>query len=113
MFDIEKHIHSLETNLTLTEYRHNKDWLDEIIADTFTEIGSSGNTYYKCDVIEALLNSESSYYDISHFNVTEIAANTYLATFTTTNNSNIVKRSSIWVNRDDKWQIVFHQGTKV
>jgi len=113
LFLIQNELLSLETNLTLAEFRHNEKWLNEIISDNFTEIGSSGKSYNKKEVIKALLNSESSYYNISEFNVIEIADNTCLATFTTTNNSNVVKRSSIWVNKENNWQIVFHQGTKV
>ena len=109
----------LETSLHKKEVRNSRDRVAELIADNFVEFGKSGGVFYKQDTIDGL---EGGQVDleilVSDFEVRELAPTVVLVTYTTSmlDSDNITKvvtrRSSVWVQRDNRWQMTFHQGTK-
>lgn len=111
-------IKALEIELLQPEVRKSKDRLNELIADQFIEIGESGKQYNKQDILDALPKQSGIKFSPKDFKATEISSNVVLATFQlekeifSTREKMISLRSSIWQNRNEKWQIVFHQGTK-
>lgn len=112
-------IKKLELELIQPEIRKSKERLDELIADEFIEIGESGNQYNKQDILIALPKQTGIKFSLSDFKATEIATGIVLATFElekeilNSGEKIISLRSSIWQNRNGKWQIVFHQGTQL
>lgn len=107
----------LEIALLDDKKRKSKQFLNDILADDFLEIGSSGKIYSKKDVLTVLHAESSSRYDITHFEVKELATNIMQTRYTVrqiNNAKNITitsSRSSLWRFSDGKWQIFFHQGT--
>jgi hypothetical protein len=116
--DIEK-FYDLETALHKKEVRNSRDKVATLIADDFLEFGKSGGTFSKQDTLDGLgKETVDLEINVSNFNAKELAANVVLVTYTAsmldTDNVTTVRtnRSSIWILRNNNWQMVFHQGTK-
>jgi len=113
-------IQNLEELLLSSETRNNKEKLDLILAVDFTEFGASGTVFTKSSIIESLVDSNESWsYKIDEFICKSIAKNVFLATYKLSifsKDNTLLRnslRSSIWRNKSQSWQIIFHQGTKV
>ena len=114
--NISELIKALELELLQPEVRKSKDRLNELIADDFVEIGTSGKRFNKQDVISKLVEQEKRLFTIQNFNTIEISPDTILATYEVQieilNTSLTIDsfRTSIWKNKNGRCQIVFHQG---
>lgn len=117
--DLKATIFELETSLLRPEVRLSREKLNLLLADDFTEFGSSGGIYDKKEILERLPeNSQTSPVDfsVSDFEIKELAEDIVLTTFKTDKTlsdlSHVISlRSSIWRKAGDSWQMVFHQGT--
>jgi hypothetical protein len=115
---IADHLKSLEEKLLDSTTRHNSDLVSSLLADDFLEFGSSGRIFDKAAILEELRNETSRPTPrLSDFAVRPLADDAMLVTYRTTRLNSSGEptaqalRSSIWINRDDRWQITFHQGT--
>ena len=87
--------------------------------DQFWEVGASGRRYSRDYVIEtrtASLSSalepwESANWSADDFYCQELAHHLYLFTYTLAQGDRITRRATIWRKEDDRWLIVYHQGT--
>ena len=51
-------------------------------------------------------------WEASDFKITQISDNAYLITYHLIQNHNqFIRRSSIWINEEGLWKIIYHQGT--
>ena len=109
--DLREHIRSLEERHLKPAIRSSKEEMDKILADEFTEIGSSGRMFDK----EDCMNRDLSQDDLSmhQFNMQEVAADIVLTTYYLINKTlgRHTLRSSLWKRIDGRWQLYFHQGT--
>lgn len=109
--DLKQHIKRLEESHITPNIRESMEKLDEILADEFFEIGSSG---YMCDKKECLETGVVlSDMTMHNFDMYPLADDVVLTTYfivDTTRNRNTY-RSSIWKLIDGRWQLYFHQGT--
>jgi hypothetical protein len=110
---------SLETALHKREVRNSRARVAALIADDFIEFGRSGGVYNKHDVLSSLEEEQTDIrIEVSDFAVRELAAEVVLVTYKTTvrdvspASDDAALRSSIWINRDGRWQMTFHQGTR-
>lgn len=109
----------LEEHMLKPNIRKSAEELDILIADDFMEIGSSGRTYTKAQVLGLLPDSTMAEMTIFNFDIKVLALNIVQTTFRISINDSKNEekkysiRSSIWRFQDGKWQIVFHQGTPV
>ncbi|MGB8000456.1 MAG: DUF4440 domain-containing protein [Anaerobacillus sp.] len=105
-----KIIEDLEKSHLSLEVRKFPEKLDEILADDFLEIGSSGDIFNKKDCINGVSLDELFLYD---FELHPLAPQVVLTTYYLTNKSKNrnTRRSSIWKYIDKRWQLYFHQGT--
>ena len=110
---LQDSIQQLELSLLNPEVRKSRSILDSLIADDFLEIGASGNVYNKDDILNALPNEETNAYSLSDFGVLFLSEGLILATYTLSENYRQTKRSSIWKNTNQKWALIFHQGTVI
>ena len=85
--------------------------LGDLIADDFVEFGSSGRVWDAASIREMLAVSTVGSVEIVGFNVDPLGDGVVLATYHMTSPipSN---RSSVWVRRDGRWVMRFHQGTR-
>jgi hypothetical protein len=112
--DVSKFL-DLETSLHKKEIRNSREKVSEFIADDFVEFGKSGNVFHKQDTLDGLEEeSVDLNMQISDFEVKELSPNVVLVMYmSSTPDSALVRRSSIWVYRDERWQMIFHQGTRI
>jgi hypothetical protein len=108
----------LETSLHKKEIRNSREKVSELLADDFIEFGKSGGTYSKQDTLESLENeTEDLHIAVCNFRAVELSPTVILVTYTTEMHVNdtsrvSTNRSSIWILRENKWQMIFHQGTR-
>ena len=99
------------------EYGTTREALDNMLADTFWEVGASGRRYSREYAIDTLIqryqNPEEDNWDTTDFHCLEIAENHYLLTYTLIQGMRVTRRSTIWRRINQTWKIVYHQGTIV
>ncbi|MEG0385406.1 MAG: DUF4440 domain-containing protein [Solibacillus sp.] len=109
--NLKEHLKQLEESHIGLEVRNSNEKLDEILADEFFEIGSSGYFYNKQDCLKTgVVLTEMS---LHNYEIYPLAPDVVLATYfivDKTRNRNTL-RSSIWKRMDERWQLYFHQGT--
>jgi hypothetical protein len=110
---LEKHLRELEERLLQTEVRKSPEELDQLLADDFVEIGSSGRLFNKQQIIEGLINETPVHRTLLDFKIKLLAPDVALVTYRVHNHEEqrYSLRSSIWKRNEDRWQMVFHQGT--
>ncbi|MDX1699925.1 MAG: DUF4440 domain-containing protein [Melioribacteraceae bacterium] len=107
---LEVHIRELEEHLLQPDIRSSKDKLDELLSNEFLEFTSSGNVKNKQDCLDGLQTFQKELYDFSIKQLSdELLLSTYRLNYVAINQHSL--RSSIWKYSDDRWQMLFHQGT--
>lgn len=90
---------------------------ERMTASEFWEIGASGRRYSRQFVIDSCVwryeKPEAAHWEIQDPQCLEIADGNYLMTYTLIQGERVTRRSTIWRQTPDGWQIVFHQGTEV
>src|SRR5258707_359818 len=108
---LQDHLYNLEERLLHPDREPDRTVLIALISDDFKEFCTSGRIFNRQQTIDVLLASEPRSATIHHFYVTELSENVALATYRATTAAAVSHRSSIWVFRDNRWQLSFHQGT--
>jgi hypothetical protein len=118
--DTSNHLRSLEKRLLDSAVRRDSEQISTLLADDFVEFGSSGRTFDKAQVLEYLrdeLPQEEAL--IRNFVAKPLCSTVFLVTYRATRrDASRAHRSdswrcSIWVKRDGRWQLQFHQGTSI
>ena len=107
---------SLERLLLEDEVRHSIRHLERLLHDDFREFGSSGRVYDKSMMIDMMMREDKGGQPdvvIREFRVTPMAPDCTLVTYRTVGASGQVRRSSVWVQEEGRWRLMFHQGTKL
>jgi hypothetical protein len=125
---IEHELRKLEECLLRPEVRRDSVACARLLTDDFCEFGSSGTIFTKSQILQALekeaLETEPpTHFLIDDFRVRILAPDAAFVTYRATRRSETERppsassseslRSSLWVLRDSRWQILFHQGTKI
>lgn len=108
---IQDHLYTLEERLFHPDREANRADLIPLLAEEFQEFCSSGRIMNRQQVIDALLVSNPRSATISYFYVNLLAPNVALATYHAATMLHTSHRSSLWVLRENRWQLLFHQGT--
>jgi hypothetical protein len=108
---LKEQLQKLEESHIGLEVRTSMEKLDEILADEFFEIGSSGFMYDKQECLETgLVLTEMKLYNYEIYPLADdVVLSTYFIVDTTRNRNTL--RSSIWKFIAGRWQLYFHQGT--
>lgn len=114
------HLRTLEERLLLPSVRSDTVLLRDLLAVEFIEFGSSGRVFNRNQIISQLAREPSFPPPaISDFT---LLAHTDAWALTTCRCSRpqssgapplVTLRSSTWIHREDRWQMLFHQGTPV
>lgn len=80
-----------------------------LLHPAFTEVGASGRTYDREEILDALAPLQGV--EASDFVADELAAGVILLRYVTTSPGGTVERSSIWLREGDRWLLRHHQGT--
>jgi hypothetical protein len=116
--DVRQTLLELEQRLLSDEIRHDAQELSSLLADEFREFGSSGRIFSKTEIIDLLLSESSVGRSLTNLDAYPVSEHAVLVTFRAVREvagSPPLEslRSSLWVHRDGRWQLLFHQGTKV
>ncbi len=114
-----EHLRKLEESLLQNEIRSNQSKLNDLIHDDFIEIGYSGKTHTKSNILADLPIEQYSEIELwsQDYNFKTLSTDTVLLIYKQCridpngNMSRYAKRSSIWFNNNGNWQLLFHQGT--
>ena len=91
--------------------RRNRAEVAALLAPEFREVGRGGRSYSKEDILDRLAAEAPSVVAIEHFAVQLLGPEAALATYTSVHGSSRAYRSSVWVWREGRWLLVYHQGT--
>jgi hypothetical protein len=114
---LEDHLRQLEERLLQPSVRRSAEEVSELLAREFIEFGSSGRIFDKQQIIASLQTEPAVRRLLVDFNTSVLAPGIVLVTYRvirqgTSDEPPIYSlRSSIWKLIDDRWQMVFHQGT--
>ena len=105
----------LELRLLDPRTRRSRADLEALLADDFVEFGSSGRVFDRESIIAAFASETSIAFEVADFRAVALAPDVVLATYRAIArgvlSSRDSLRSSVWVRRADRWQMIFHQGT--
>lgn len=115
--DIRKTLQDLEEQLLTHSVRTNPAALSSLLTEEFREFGSPGRIFSKPEIIHELQHESPSQTSIQDFHVSllsdKIALVTYRAIKRQPGSQSIESlRSSLWIFREGRWQMHFHQGTR-
>ncbi|MGP4078182.1 nuclear transport factor 2 family protein [Halobacillus sp. K22] len=111
--EIKEQLYSLETTLLKGEVRKSEKILNELLAEDFVEYSSTGEIYDKDNILNRLPSEDDPGIIMSNFEIKYLSPTSVLTTFKIFIESKQKHslRSSVWKYNDEKWQMVFHQGT--
>lgn len=116
---LSEQLFRLEDRLLQPEVRQSKDEIAKLLADDFIEFGSSGRIFDKTQVLEGLPQSPIIPMTIEKFQIKCLSENVALVTYRVVKTEEPCEemryslRSSIWKLMDGRWQMIFHQGTRM
>lgn len=92
--------------------------LSTLFAPEFREFGSGGRAFDAATIVNAIGRGGVATLFLEDFRVQRIATNVMLATYIARTAAGPgwrppSLRSSLWCRRESRWQIVFHQGTRL
>ena len=102
----------LEVQLMQPEIRRDRDRAGDLLAQGFREFGSSGREWSRETILDLL--AEEPHYTppaIEDFAITMLSPGSVLVTYCAVRPHITTLRSSIWVWSDERWRVLFHQGT--
>ncbi|MGV0102827.1 DUF4440 domain-containing protein [Nostoc sp. DSM 114160] len=111
----------LEERLLQPDVRKSAKDIMDLLADEFIEFGSSGRVFNKQQIIESLQNESIQPLTqrlITEFKTLVLATGVVLVTYRIVRHISGKQpvhslRSSIWKLNNDRWKMIFHQGTLV
>jgi hypothetical protein len=115
---LEQHLRDLEEQLLQSQVRTCAEKVRALLADEFVEFGASGRVWNKEEIVEALKSEAPCRRSMADFSVRGLVPDAALVTYRATRYYDSGEspiqtlRSSIWRLIDDRWQMVFHQGTR-
>lgn len=114
---LHHHLRALEEQLLDPSIRANPNAVAALLTDGFQEFGSSGRTYTKPDILNALANESPSTLSLTDFVCQPLGPNIALVTYRShrqgpSGTTISALRSSLWLLTPEGWRMHFHQGTK-
>lgn len=108
---LQEHLHALEERLLHPDRETDRERLTSLLAADFKEFCTSGRIFNLTQLSTELMTMAPRAATMSHFYVTPLGKDSALATYHITTAASTSHHSSIWVLRDNRWQMLFHQGT--
>lgn len=107
-------LHELEMQILDPKVRSNPAKLELLLRNDFVEFGSSGRVYHKNMLIDMMVHEQHASVNIRDFAVRELGTDAALITYRSVGGAGKeARRSSIWTRTAGRWQMVFHQGTRI
>ena len=109
--ELQDHLHSLEERLLHPDRETDRRTLTGLLAEDFKEFCTSGRIFNLQQLTDSLLTSSPRSATMSRFYVSPLGPDAALATYHIATATSSSHHASIWVQRDNRWQLIFHQGT--
>ena len=112
---LASHVEALERCLLDPAERTSADTINRLLAEDFREIGASGREYDKPKVLRLLSVESPMARQLSHFSLIQRSDSMAFVTYRIVSESGdapptVTARCSLWIRRDDRWQMRYHQG---
>jgi hypothetical protein len=85
--------------------------LESLLAIDFREFGASGRVWTRELILAELDGHPERIFAIEEALCQQVAEDAALLTYRVSLGGRVSLRSSLWVRRDGRWQLLFHQGT--
>jgi hypothetical protein len=116
---IEEQLIAKEMDIAAAQKRRDFSAVEAVLADGFHEIGSSGRLFSKSEIVEAIQEIQIIDNAFEQFKLLPIDDGCVIVTYVATvkrihqgqEHRNRAYRSSIWMEREGSWRVVFHQAT--
>jgi hypothetical protein len=91
---------------------------ERMMAAGFREVGASGRTYSRIEVLDILEKRAAvprdDVFETSDFHCRKLASGVYLLTYNAVQNKvRLTRRMTLWEHTSEGWTIVYHQGTMI
>lgn len=103
----------LEKKLLAVGADCDRDCIESLLAEDFREFGTTGKVWDRASMVRELVRIPARRHRLSDVHCTPITHDQALLHYRTVVNGRESLRSSLWVHRDGRWQMQFHQGTRV
>ena len=110
---LSTHLLALEEQLLQPSIRSNPAAVASLLADEFREFGSTGRVYTRHEILAALTTEAPRTITLYDFTCRQLAPEAALLTYRSRSKTGDALRSSLWIQRGERWQMLFHQGTNV
>ncbi len=111
--DLRERLIRFELALAIRDPTGVEDGLMSLIAEDFVEFGTSGRRWTRDSIRKVFEGPPAPPASMDQvedrFEVAEIGDGVALVTY----RGPMVNRASVWVRRDGRWQMRFHQGTAI
>lgn len=111
MATLKEQLYELENRHLQPEVRQSAEALGELLTDDYIEYGKSGRVFTRKQILESLADSPSPGLVLKDFEVTSLAPGAALTRYRIESPIQHSLRSTVWKKINDRWQMVFHQGT--
>ena len=116
--ELRRRLTRLEVSLHHPAARHDVSKLQDLLHESFIEIGYSGASYDRAGIIDLLLSDEANYQFLSkNFELTSLGTDAALLTYKSASIDDhgevgrYALRASVWNLTPNGWKLIFHQGT--
>ncbi len=109
--ELQQHLYTLEERLLNPDRESDRSALANLLAFDYQEFCSSGRIFSRDQTVHALFTSAPHPAIIAFFYVSRLAPEVAHATYHSVTEHATTHRSSLWIFRDQRWQLFFHQGT--
>jgi ribonuclease HI len=107
-------LYESEMALVDPEVRHSRDRIENLLHHDFAELGSTGEVYDRATMIEMMVSESPGRVMIRDFTSTTLSDEVALVSYRSIGTSGQeVRRTSVWIREEDRWQLRHHQGTRV
>jgi len=111
---VEDVLYQAERSLTDPAVRRSVSLVSDLLHAEFTEVGSSGEVYERDAMIEMMTSESPGEVIIRDFTAEQLSEDAVLVRYRSVGTSGQeARRSSIWIRSGERWQLRYHQGTRV
>jgi hypothetical protein len=109
--ELQEHLYTLEERLFHPDREADRTTLVPVFADEYKEFCATGRIYNRDHTVDVLLTHDPHPTTIRNYYVMPLGKDAALATYRASSTHGVSHRSSVWVFREDRWQLLFHQST--
>jgi hypothetical protein len=111
--DVQAHLIALELRLQDSSTRKDPNALGELLSEDFREFGASGRVWDRAAILAELATETPYQITSENFECRRLSTRLALLTYVASNPSRKTLRSSLWRLEENRWRILFHQGTVI